>query len=52
MPFQYACTRESVPLTAAFMLMIKMYRLNKTIRIQNACESVVTCVAYTVSGKK
>jgi len=26
-PFNYACTRESVPLTAAIMPMIKTYRL-------------------------
>jgi len=26
-PFNYACTCESVPLTAAIMLMIKTYRL-------------------------
>ena len=40
-PFNYACTCESVPLT---MLMIKTYRLNKTIQIHNAYVSVITCV--------
>jgi len=45
MPFNYACTCESVPLTAAIMLMIKTYRLNKTIQIHNAYENVIlTCV--------
>jgi len=34
-PFNYACTCESVPLTAAIMLMTKTYRLNKTIQIHN-----------------
>jgi len=29
-PFNYACTCESVPLTAAIMLMIKTYRLTST----------------------
>ena len=43
-PFNYACTCESVPLTAAIMLMIKMYRLNKTIQIHDAYVSVITCV--------
>ena len=41
-PFNYAC--ESVPLTAAIMLMIKTYRLNKTIQIHNAYVSVITGV--------
>jgi len=45
-PFNYACTCESVPLTAAIMLMIKMYRLNKTIQIHNAYISVITCVRH------
>ena len=43
-PFNYACTCESVPLTAAIMLMIKTYRLNKTIQIHNAYVSVITCI--------
>jgi len=43
-PFNYACTCESVPLTAAIMLMIKTYRLNKAIQIHNAYVSVITCV--------
>ena len=43
-PFNYACTCESVPLTAAIMLMIKTYRPNKTIQIHNAYVSVITCV--------
>ena len=42
-PFNNAGTHESVPLTA-IMLMIKMYRLNKTIQIHNAYVSVITCV--------
>jgi len=43
-PFNYACTCESVPLTAAIMLMIKTYKLNKTIEIHNAYVSVITFV--------
>jgi len=45
-PFNYACTCESqsVPLTAVIMLMIKTYRLNKTIQIHIAYVSVITCV--------
>ena len=43
-PFNCACTCESVPLTAAVMLMIKTHRLNKTIQIHNAYVSVITCV--------
>jgi len=39
-----ACTCEAVPLTAAIMLMIKTYRLNKTIEIHDAYVSVITCV--------
>jgi len=42
-PFNYACTCECVPLTAAIMLMIKTYRLNKTVQIHNAYVSVITC---------
>ena len=37
-------TCESVPLTAAIMLMIKTYRLNKNIQIHNAYVSVITCI--------
>ena len=44
MLLNYACTRESVPLAAAIMLMIKTYRLNTTIQIHNAYVSVITCV--------
>jgi len=44
MPFNYARTCESVLLTAAIVLMIKTYRLNKTIQIHNAYVSVITCV--------
>ena len=41
-PFSYACTCEYVPLM--IMLMIKTYRLNKTIEIHNAYVSVITGV--------
>jgi len=43
-PFNYACTCECVPLSAAIMLMKMMYRLNKTIQIHKAYVSVITCV--------
>ena len=43
-PFNYACTCESVLLTGAIVLMIKTYRLNKTIQIHSAYASVITCV--------
>ena len=51
LPFNYACTCESVPLTAAIMLMIKTYRLNKTIQIHNAYVSVITCIRSVHLGQ-
>ena len=50
-PFNYACTCESVLLTGAIVLMIKTYRLNKTIQIHSAYVSVITCVRSVPFGR-
>ena len=46
MSFNYVCASEFVPLTAAVILMIKTYGLNKTIQICSAYVSVITVYIY------